>query len=128
MIEREMTTLRRAVNGISAALSVLMIGITLVVGWYQAVQIIDFVPSDFNNRGDKWCQFDTSNLCAVWPDRLGLIAMGVIVPILLGPFVLIYMNTVRHPWPLKKRLIVWSSIVVASFLVYLSGLIIYAIL
>ena len=119
--------MRRFINSISAVLGFLMIGVTLAVGWYQAIQIIDFAPAGFGSGGDKWCRTDTSNLCTVWPDRFSTIAFGVIVPVILGPFILVFFNTMKNPWSYKRQLIVWLSIMIASFSVYLSGLILYAI-
>jgi len=120
--------MRKIINILSAILSFVMVGVTLAVGWYQTVQIIDFLPGSYGLENDKWCRFDTSTLCTIYPDRLSMIAFGCIVPIILGPFILVFLNTVKRPWPLKKRLIVWFSIMAASFLVYLSGIILYAVL
>lgn len=109
-------------------LSVIMIGVTLAVGWYQTVQIIDFLPGSYGLENDKWCKIDTSNLCTIYLDRFSMIALGVIVPIVLGPFILVFLNTMKSPLPLKKRLLIWSSIMFVSVLVYLSGIILYAVL
>ena len=120
--------MRRALNISSAILSVVMIGITLAVGWYQTVQIIAFMSGSYGLENDKWCKIDTSNLCTIYPDRFSMVAFGVIVPIILGPFVLIFLNTMKNPMPLKKRLIVWFAIMAVSILIYLSGITLYAIL
>jgi hypothetical protein len=120
--------MRKVINIISAILSVIMIGVTLAVGWYQTLQIVDFLPGSYGLENDKWCKVDTSNLCTIWPDRFSMIAFGVIVPIAFGPFVLVFLNTMANPLPLKKRLLTWFSIMIVSILVYLSGIILYAVL
>jgi|GEM_PF-2784721 len=120
--------MRKVFNVASAILSVIMIGVTLVVGWYQMVQIIDFLPGNFGLENDKWCKVDTSNLCTIYPDRFSMIALGVIVPVVLGPFVLVFLNTMKNPLPLKKGLLIWFSIMIVSVFVYLSGIILYTVL
>jgi len=120
---------RKTINFLSAVLSVLLVGITLAVGWYQIAQIVDFMP---NGHGYKQiCDLPinkNSGQCTIWPDRFGMIAMGIVVPVTLSPFILIFLNTMKNPWLLKKRLVIWLSITAVSFMVYLSGITLYAIL
>jgi hypothetical protein len=110
-------------------LSIVGIGILstylALIGWYQAIQIRDFLPQWHDGHASHCLPGDLGNLCTIYGDRFGAIAMGVIVSLFFYPSVLTYFAS--KPKHVNQQTLFLSSALVLTLIliIHFSGLILY---
>lgn len=118
----------KTINAICGLFALLMVCATVAVAWYQVEQIMRYWPV----RGEYavacgMVEDPASDICTDWEHRFSMVAAGALVPFLFGPFILVYLNTVRKPASVRGSLAVWTIIMLSMFTVFFSGIVIYAL-
>lgn len=101
----------------------------ICVGWYQAVQLTDFVP-----HGREYVTLcrDTpgwhGSQCEIYAERFGAIAFGIIIALLLFPALPIFLESTRILKSRNYRVIACLITFALIVIVHFSGVLTYYLL
>lgn len=117
--------MRRILHILSGIICALLLLYLVGVGIYQAQQLIAFMPGGPEAHAGCKAVKVGGNICTIYPDRFGTIAMGSIFPLILSPFILVFLQTRKVSPSAKRTVLIHASVLFGIVVVHFSGLVIY---